>query len=227
MLTMGYFLLSSCSDDKDEPVTFQDLSMTVGESVEIGKHEAWLSTNDFVATVSDGILKASHVGKCTVINKKDQNRIFHITVSPKITFITEPLLKWGTSKSSVIAKYGQDYKVSGDAIGYSTGDIIMPLVTYVFKNNGLSSAGILVSTIYTESLGDFLCERYQPIKMDDPDIFYFVNGYTSNTITTVVMMSLFNTSYWQVAYMPYSTSVSRGGDIPVDMSDFIKTMVCD
>lgn len=209
LVTLAYMLVSfsSCSNDKDEPKVSipQDQTMTVGTTIDLKVGGSWTSSNTFVASVNNsGIVKAEHVGSCILENGKQSCRI---QVSPKSKFITEPILEWGISKSEIISRCGSDYKATDNAIGYSTGIYKNPLIMYVFTNDKLSAAAILVSTNYTETLVDFLLERYAPLSQEGYD-FYFANGLTLQQITTFVGLQLFSNDYWTVMYLPNKNSRS-------------------
>lgn len=208
LIFMGVALFSSCSDDKEDsaisiPTTN---SIPVGSSFSFGLSGNWSSSNNFVASVdNDGNVKAEHVGEC-IISNGNHNCI--VTVTPKSNLIKEPITEWGISKPQLISKCGTDYQESGTAIGYKTNSNIAPMIMYSFDSyNRLSSSVVMVKTAYTSELVDFLIERYRPVTMDGYD-YYFVNGYSSQSISTVIGMGLYkyDKDYWMVLYMPYSSS---------------------
>lgn len=206
LIIMGVTLLSSCSDDKDEPKLKipTTKSAVVGETFSFGSDGQWISSNDFVASVNNkGYVKAEHVGSCIISNGKHK---CSVTITPKSTFITEPITEWGMSKAQLIAKCGNNYKETSNSIGYISNNTIAPIIVYLFDNNNkLTSSTITVSTDYSSELTDFLLERYHFVE-NDGDNYSFVNGYTSEKISTVVNMSLYNKSYWTVMYMSYGSS---------------------
>ncbi|MDE6651561.1 MAG: hypothetical protein K2K08_04040 [Paramuribaculum sp.] len=215
LMVIGVTLLSACSDDKDEPkISIPSVkSISVGTSFSLGLSGNWRSSNDFVASVDkDGNVEAEHVGECTISNEKNSCKV---TVTPKSNFIKEPVTDWGISKSQLISKCGNNYKESGNSIGYTSNSNIAPITMYTFDSSGrLSSSVITVKTTYTSDLVDFLMERYQPVAVDGYD-FYFTNGYTTQSTSTVVGMSLYkyDKSYWMVMYMPYGNSSRSGANM--------------
>lgn len=202
------FTFTSCVTDDAEPELQIPTSQTiqVGNSFNLGFSANWDSSNDFVAEVSlEGVITANHVGECII---SDGSKKCAVTVSPKSHFMTEPITEWGMKKSLLISKCGSDYKESGDAIGYATGIAKTPLIMYTFKDDKLSSSLIMVDVDYSESLMDFLLERYRPVNQEGYT-FYFANGYSETSITTFVSASLYNKDFWSVLYIPFSNT--RGG----------------
>ena len=195
--------LFSCGNDEPKSSIPATQNVYVGSDFNIGDKGNWVSSNEFVATVKDGVVKGVHVGKCVISNGK---QICIITVIPTSHFMEEPTIEWGVSKAQIISMYGDDYTSSGNMIGYLTDyPETTPLVMFRFTNNKLSGSSIMVSTKYTDQMVDFLIERYQPIKMDGYDS-YFVNGYTPESTTLAIKVSLLNEDYWNVIYVPYSSS---------------------
>ncbi len=213
LVFMGVTLFTACSDEKEEPkIPIPTAkSISVGSSFSLKVQGDWKSSNDFVASVNnEGDVKAEHVGECTISNGKNRCKV---TVTPKSNFLKEPITEWGISKSQLISKCGSNYKESGNSIGYLSNSNIGQITMYTFDSNGrLSSSVVTVSIGYTSELVDFLIERYQPIHVDGYD-FYFTNGYSTQSITTAVCMSLYqyDKNYWAVLYMPYGSS-SRSFD---------------
>lgn len=217
LLVAGAMLFSACSHGNDEPgvptpthpTTNSQVptskTISVGASFSIGTG-SWRSSNDFVASVDAGSVKANHVGECTISNGKNTCKV---TVTPNSNFITEPITEWGISKSQLIAKCGNNYKTSGKSIAYiSTSNTIAPITMYTFDDNDkLKSSVVTVKTNYTAELVEFLTERYQLIAMEGYD-FYFANGNTTNNISTAVGVSKYeyDKSYWLVLYIPYGNS---------------------
>lgn len=213
MAVIGLTTFMSCSNSDDEDNNEPTYNVPtiklipVGSSFKIGPTDNWTSSNDFVASVSqNGLIQAVHVGDCVISNGRSDCKV---SVTAKSNFMKEPLTTWGVSKAFVISKCGNNYMTSGESIGYSTGDSKYPLIMYMFKNDRLSGSVITVSTSYTGTLTDFLLERYYPVDKDGYD-FYFINGYTTSTITTIVGLTLYNQSYWSVSYIPFNTV--RGGN---------------
>lgn len=219
-------IFSACSDKENEPTISipTSKSITVGTSFSLGLSDNWRSSNEFVASVDgDGNVEAAHIGECTISNGKNSCKV---TVTPKSTFIKEPIREWGISKSQLISKCGSDYKESGNSIGYISNSSIAPITMYTFdSNNRLSSSVIMVKTAYTSELVDFFTERYQPVSVDGYD-FYFTDGYTAQTISTAVCLSLYkyNTDFWMVLYMPYGSS-SRSFDRMIDLPNILSNLI--
>lgn len=208
LIVIGVTFLQACSNEKEEPTNPipEAKSILVGSSFSLGQSGKWRTSNNFVASVDNaGNVSAEHVGECTISNGRQNCKV---TVKPKSNLIKEPITEWGISKSQLISKSGSDYIKSGNSIGYKTNNSIAPITMYSFDNNDrLSSSLIIVDTNYTSDLADFLIERYQPVAVDGYD-FYFTDGYTTQSITTAIGMSLYeyDKNYWLVLYMPYGKS---------------------
>ena len=207
LLFIASFFTTSCSNNDDEP----DLSipstqtLLVGESFNLGFEGAWTSSDEFVASVdNNGIIKANHVGKCTISYGKNSCLV---KVDATSNFMEEPLCEWGMNKSTVISICGKNYQTNGNSIAYSTGVSKTPLIMYSFTNDKLIGSAIAVSTNYIESAIIFLKERYKYLGIDD-GTYYFINGSTLEKSTTAISLSLLNSNYWSIVYIPSNDSRS-------------------
>ena len=104
ILTLALMMLNnSCATGKDEPLENASLNKTnielrAGQSFKlvynsnIGKKCSWSSDEPLIASVKDGLVEALRVGT-TVIKANACSCI--ISVTPKYTMYTEPVLTWG------------------------------------------------------------------------------------------------------------------------------------
>lgn len=141
----------------------------------------------------------------------------------------EPNVKFGDTKSSIIAQFGSDYIESDGNVGYTNYSNSAPIIMFTFDaSNKLKSYAIMVESSYTSILGSFLAERYIPVKEED-GIFLFVNGLNSNTSTTAVALQLYNTSYWMAMYMPFTSTTKSPHHkyitIPKDFDNLLKKLI--
>lgn len=176
----------------------------------------WSSENEFVATVRNNVITGQYVGKTTV-NSTTKNLTFSVEVRPKYNTYEEPYLDWGASKSAIKAKYGTPKSEDTNSLLYQTSNSNAPIMLYVFENGEMSTCGVVckVSTAY--ELGDFLVERYVPVKVDvdnysatllhcygkisDPQVDYGVAMQYNSSIGGIL-----------VAYTHVNSSKSRSGD---------------
>lgn len=125
----------------------------------------WSSENEFVATVKNNVITGQYVGK-TMVKSTTKNMSFSVEVKPKYNTYEEPYLDWGASKSAIKAKYGTPKSEDTNSLLYQTSNSSAPIMLYVFENGKMSTCGVVckISTAY--ELGDFLVERYVPVKVD-------------------------------------------------------------
>lgn len=225
LVLMGIIMLPSCSDDKEknEPsITIPStVSINVGSTMNLGMTGNWSSSNDFIASVSgQGIITGNHVGTCKVTNG---NKTCSVTIKPTVSLYKDPITEWGMSKAEVIAQWGDDYMEIDNAIGYNTGNPIAPILMYSFKNGKLASSVMTVSTQYTDTLVDFLLERYKSIGVSDYD-FFFINNNSIQSATTIIGVTLFNKEYWEIIYMP--NDITKSGELEDEkISSKLKTLM--
>ncbi len=117
----------------------------------------WSSNNEFVATANGNALSSDKIG---TTNLYCNGQKISVTVKPRYTLYTEPDMSWGSSKSSIISKYGTPYSDNGDTIMYKTNNTDVPLIAYMFDGNGLYGNGAVVRITAGSTLIDFLGERY-------------------------------------------------------------------
>jgi hypothetical protein len=195
-------LLTGCTKDEIPSPTPSvsvpsSATVNVGQTFPLGSTQAWLSSNTFVATVSnEGIITGNHVGNCVVSCSAGSCRV---TVRANTNLFRDPITQWGISKSQVIAREGTDYHESGNSIGYNTENDKVPLLMYTFTNDLLESTTLMVRTAYTNEVVDHLSERYRYLGQVG-SAFYFADGVSDSTSTTAVVLQYYNSSYWVVIY---------------------------
>lgn len=127
---------------------------------------SWSSNNEFVATANGNTLSSDKVGST---NLYCNGQKISVTVKPRYSLYTEPDMSWGSSKSSIISKYGTPFADDGQTIMYETTNSSVPYIAYMFNETGLFSCGAVVQLTAGSTLVDFLGERY---------VFYSVNTST-------------------------------------------------
>ena len=152
----------------------------------------WNSENEFVASAEGEDLTSFLVGSTTI--KSGSSKMF-VTVKPRYTLYTEPLMLWGYTKSQIIAKCGTPKSETATSIIYETGNSSVPYKLYLFENNCLTSCGVVAQLSVASNLVDFIGERYVIVsaegttatfahcygKISDPNIDYVGQmGYSSS-----------------------------------------------
>ncbi len=166
LLCVATFGLSSCEKDglnlsKTSYTLYSDDSTKIEGSYL--DNIVWDSQNEFVATAEGNILTSILVGSTTL---SCGDATISVTVKPRHTLYIEPYMKWGCSKSDIIAKFGTPDSETDTALGYATGNSAAPLVMYMFNSDKLTSCGVAVKMSYASELVDFIAERYVILEVD-------------------------------------------------------------
>lgn len=210
---------TSCSSDEEKETSFgfqKDTYMTIvgrsGRVSFVGDASSWNSSNDFVASVSnDGTITANHVGTCEITASSDRRSAkCTINVEPIYTTYTDPLVKWGASKSDVKA-YEKRTLVQEQAntLTYKIDKGAVKGLQYNFENGKLSSVMVLIDHEYNTSIAtemaEFLKERYRVISVSANES-YFSDGNDKSSSSTLVIVQIDPSGYrgtMIVYYFPY------------------------
>lgn len=210
---------TSCSSDEEKETSFgfqKDTYMTIvgrsGRVSFVGDASSWNSSNDFVASVSsDGTITANHVGTCEITASSDRRSAkCTINVEPIYTTYTDPLVKWGASKSDVKA-YEKRTLVQEQAntLTYKIDKGAVKGLQYNFENGKLSSVMVLIDHEYNTSIAtemaEFLKERYRVISVSANES-YFSDGNDKSSSSTLVIVQIDPSGYrgtMLVYYFPY------------------------
>jgi hypothetical protein len=168
------------------------------------------SENEYHAKVSEtGLVTAQFVGETNILlSNSEDSRTFKVTVQPKINLYPEPDVKLGDTKSSIIAKFGSPDSETENVIAYTDYSSAAPILMFSFDaSNKMTGYSIMVNSLYSSVMSDFFLERYLIVTERD-GTFLFINGISLNTATMAISLSLYNTSYWQVIYMPNTEKTS-------------------
>ncbi len=208
ILAVTLSFISCDKDKKDEPYTYKDITLFAGESATIqnGETLAWTSSNEAIASVSNGTVQAERVGEATISSGSNS---FKVTVKGKYDLYEMPCLSWGASMSTVkdfmfdyslynststgLVYEGKNYK------GAKYADYYM----YLFENNQLTYPAVLVSSDHTSILGDYLAERY--IYVTSTDDYIGMVSVNSDMLITVTVEYLLNHYYCLVMYGSYTS----------------------
>lgn len=193
-------------DEKDEPKKLSQIEYEIfaGESMQVvgtGLGDVvWESSDKFVAEITSNTNISAHKVGYTYINPLSINGAIRVTVKPKITEFSEPVIRhnqkyikgqlitedwlsqylWGTH-SSLMSHYvkesGVPWKlesITSELMLYNTNNKATPLIGYIFNEDGrMYGAGIYVNPLYASQIPDFLNERFLIYSIDK-------NNYTAD-----------------------------------------------
>lgn len=225
MLIMASMLcvLSSCSEEVSPDISIpQNIHLKVGESYDLKHSNSWESSNEYVATVSGlGVITAKRVGT-TEISADNLYKKCSVNVTASYTLYDEPVTNWGIGKNELKRLRGMPDKETSTGLSYSCSSPFAPLEVYMFENNSLVLSVKYVKTAYTEQLVEHLVQRYKALTIDTENYnIYFIDDETISDANTAIVASLYNTSYWMVAYM-HNTSNSRAKMDKDALFDFLR-----
>lgn len=163
MLIMASLLcFLSCSKDEEELTISTDyVEIYVGDSFSLTcskKNVTWSSDNEFIANVTDGLVKGVHVGE-TVIHVEDLTCV--VNVKPKYTMFTEPSKNFGASITTIkdeMSGYTLKSQNSTSLSYYGKGKVLV--YAYTFTSGKMKMSGFTVATEDCMDLVEFLDERY-------------------------------------------------------------------
>jgi hypothetical protein len=170
----------------------------------------YVSENEYHAKVSDaGLVTARHIGETNIIlsNGKTTTK-FNVTVKPRQNLYVEPNVKFGDTRSSIIAKFGTPDDVSSDGSSILYMDYSSSAAGLMFSfddNDKLDGYSLMIKSFYASQLADFLIERYQ-IVSEKNGLYLFINSMLPSTATMAVGLQIYNSSYLIVTYIPGTTA---------------------
>ncbi len=223
LLVSAVSVISCGGDDSSSSSTpLKDVTLLCKDAISLpgAEYKDMTIDNPFIASFKDEKLTGDHIGTTTA--HAADGRSFNIIVNTKITTIKDMGLIWNASKSSFVSPLGTLTK-QNDEISYYQDNTHKILYMYMFKNNKLASASILVPVIYASTLVDYLNERFALFTTDDDDIFAGgIDSYKVSTATTMMGVTVYNSNFYMVVIGPYSSSSSTRAISPQIESSFIK-----
>ncbi len=219
LAVVSAFVMASCSKNEEKDVSLLKKSYTLyhsqTESVQ-GENVIdldWYSENEFVATVSDGVIEGQFVGE-TNVNDPAYGLSFSVEVKPKYNLYDEPNMDWGASITTIKNRYGTPYYSDSEMLLYKSSNNSVPYYMYYFENGRLKYSYALVKLSASSALVDFLTERYLAVDVDmstytatfthfygkisDPQFDYAVGFTYSSSIGGIL-----------VCYAPESSTYTR------------------
>ena len=200
--------IALCACDRN-PFTPKSATLYCGDSFRLTTKgvsvESLQSTDRFVASVDvTGMVTAKHVGSAAITALPyvlsdgtiayDANNACEITVKPRHTYFTEPLMDWDISQEELIAKIGSapDTTMVFDNESHS---LSMPIFGdyyngdshgYIFVDNKLKASHIISCTASMEKAKDFMNERYE-VTADYGDELFYVNSYSNDATLLIIL----------------------------------------
>jgi hypothetical protein len=132
------------------------------------------------------------------LSNGEDTKNFKLIVKPKSNLYPEPDVKFGDSKSSIVAKFGTPDDETSDEtsslIAYSDYSNAAPDLIFVFdSSNKLSGYAVVVRSMYSSIVADFLSERYLFVNEED-NLFMFINGLNNKHCYNGNRLQLYSTS---------------------------------
>lgn len=227
LLFVVVVLFAGCSSnnpiDNSIKISSESISVLSGAKISLKATSlekiTYSSGNNYYATVSDsGLVTGGRIGTVNITLKNNSD-----TKTVKVTTYTtnflypDPILDFGVSKSSIISKLGTPayQATSGNLSGirYDNSTSTTAGTVYYFTDDKLNLIQVRVKTAYTTLLTSYLTDRFAYAGQSSGS-FIFFNEIDSKKITVGVSNTLFNTDYWQVAYVAYTPSSSVRANSP-------------
>ncbi len=206
-LVLVSLAIVSCGSDKEDEPNYTNQIMVVGETYTIpGKSMDWVSDNDLIASISNGIVTAEHVGETVIRNG---SKSFKVTVTAQYNTFKEPYMNFGASMSSV-KNYMSGYTLNkelSDALLYD-GKFPVMYYMYTFKNAGmyLSSAILKASSVDADDMVAFLQERYVFVTMDEEEYYFAFLSPDKKMMVVLYLDTLNSQVVYEVIYGEFTSS---------------------
>lgn len=204
-----FFLLIGCdaSENALDPIPLEPLAITTSEKVALQIPSdvgvcTYVSDNNMIALVtSSGMVQAKIAGTTTIKIRNAQNTYLatcEVTVSPTHFMFKEPILDFGSDKTSIKAKESRVLLSDvGEDVVYSGENRYLRNLVYTFSGASLFKAECVVSTSYTDLLASFINERY--IYLGElKDMLIFVSPDYKDVVCAYMFA---RDSYWKMVYL--------------------------
>lgn len=228
LIAIALLSLSSCSK-KGITMEVTEATLHHGDTYQIEAESkspiTYASADNYHAGVTDaGLVTAMFVGETDIqLQNDEEEKFFHVTVEPKYHLYPEPDITFGESTTSVIAKYGDPDKDTGEAMlfkNYFLGGFNL-LVTYS-GNNLVTGYGVTIPLIFTDMILDFFDERYFFVGIED-DMFFYCNVLPPDTPKMGIVISLYEIDFWVALYFPVTDQ--KNISLPVNYMTKIKSLL--
>jgi len=205
---VAVFIISACSDDKDDiTLSKNKVSLYAEETEKITASESvtWETESEFVAKVkSDGTITGNHVGKTIIVaNSKNGSGKCEVEVIPRYNTYTNPVFEFGASKSSIKSKEKRTLdEEDTNSLVYNPENNKIIGVVYSFKDGKLEGIGVGVKYAYSLEATDFLIERYQVVEANKGGIAGYMLNDDPEKATMAITASI-EDNFYMIIYLAY------------------------
>lgn len=199
LLILSVFVLVGCTK-KDITMDQTEVTLHHGETYQIvaKSHNQinYLSENRYHANVNaDGVVTAVCIGETYIkLNNGNDEKKFHVIVTPTNFCITEPEVSIGENKSSILGKFGEpdmEEDIDGlTAMTYVYSDYAMFMMFLLDENEGVVVYMLGGMTNLHNDLKAFLSERYLyegPFSADGLEGDSYINALTEDAATLKIV----------------------------------------
>lgn len=223
------FVISSCSDDNEDPISLASSSITlnVAEYAELTASDnggTWTSSNEFVATVDkNGKVTAAHVGEAEItVSKNGSSATCKVVVNPVYTDYNFPYMTWGASVADIKGYVASDNvltlldetietedNINWTYLSYTTAGEL-PGYIYAFANDALYASSIVVDINETNKFDNFLYQYFADYE-EDEEWYYLINGTSVENSSVAAQYGLNDETSIIATFMPIDGT--RASDI--------------
>jgi hypothetical protein len=215
LLALMSLVFTGCSKDDSNEITslVWECNLYLGAEFQIAATSnlpiTYTSENEYHAVVSGtGLISTRFVGETNIILTNGKvTRKFKVTVRPRVTFYQEPDVKFGDSKSTVIAKLGApDHEYSNTISYFDYSNFTPELRLYFDDNDQLWEYSLLVNNANQSRAFSFLFERYlYAFLSEDKETQVFINALIADEATMAVVFQPYDVHTRIIRYMifPY------------------------
>lgn len=235
-LLASVLLVPGCSKDDDgDPISLKETEKTLYHDneyqieAESKSGITYSSEDEYHANVSaSGLVTAMFVGETNIVlkNNEEQKKV-KIIVKPVSNLYPEPDVDFGATKSQIKAKFGTPVYETSTAMLIEDYSNAAPDLMFLFDESGkMISYAVMVKSIYSEILAEFLTERYKVVD-EEEGVYLLINGLDLNTATMAICLQLYDISYWMVVYLPNEDdkkSTVKNNGLNDIMSEFDKLL---
>lgn len=188
----------SCTKGEQREDTEKNIEVYVHKGVITSKPETFdtgvrtkgVSSNPFVATVENGIIKAEHVGEADVVFG---NKIYHVKALSSYPIVEPPVVEFGKPMEYIASKEQREkHKGTYKGLLYHGETEYVDKIWYYFSEAGASLSKIEIimngSKGYTRAatwLGQYY-EQTDPVKIDGVYNLVYIDAYTRDEAQVIV-----------------------------------------
>lgn len=206
MLAASLFCLASCKEEVETPEIKvpASLEMKVGESYDLKVTSEWVSTNEYVASVTPaGVITANVQGEANILSNSSDLSC-KVTVIPSYTLYAEPLMEWGITVDNLKSKKGTPESEEDGILTYMVESNVIFSEMYMFEEEVLTASAVILNSEFTDEMAAHLGQRYLVV---DVDTETYTMIFVDTKEETMVYAQLYaeeegSEPYWIVSYMP-------------------------